>query len=100
MTVHTYLCKSSTVLGLKQNALKESCLNLYSNVLPYITLTKLQHFGEQPYMILFYYFLWLCSPARAMASLSHEVSLSQTTTRHSRQNSSWTSGQLVAETST
>jgi hypothetical protein len=75
MALHTFLCKSCRVVGLKQNALKESCLNLYSNALPFVTLTKLQHFGEeQPYMLLLlYYFLWLCSPARAMASSSHEV---------------------------
>jgi hypothetical protein len=53
MALHTFLCESCRVLGLKQNALKESCLNLYSNVLPSITLTKLQHFGEeQSYMLL------------------------------------------------
>jgi hypothetical protein len=32
----------------------------------------------------YYYYLWLCSPARAIASSSHEVSWSNTTTRHSR----------------
>jgi hypothetical protein len=34
--------------------------------------------------LLFYYFLWLCSPAQDMASSFHEISCSQTTTRHSR----------------
>jgi hypothetical protein len=33
---------------------------------------------------LIYNFLWLCSPARAMAFSYHEVSWSHTTTRHSR----------------
>jgi hypothetical protein len=50
--------------------------------------------------IFYYYILWLCSPARAMAFSSHEVSWSHTATRHSWQDSSWTSDQLVAETST
>jgi hypothetical protein len=35
----------------------------------------------------YYYVLWLCSPARVMASPYHEVSKSHTT-RHSRKNSS------------
>jgi hypothetical protein len=47
-----------------------------------------------------YGLLWFCSPARAMASSSHEVSWSHITTRQSRYDSSWTSGQLVAETFT
>jgi hypothetical protein len=35
-------------------------------------------------LLLFYYYLWLCSPARAMASLFHNVSWSHTMTRHSQ----------------
>jgi hypothetical protein len=52
------------------------------------------------YILFIYYFLWLCSPARAMASSHHEVSWSHTTTRHSELESSGTSDHLVAETST
>jgi hypothetical protein len=36
------------------------------------------------YITSVYCFLWLCSPARAMTSSSHEVSCSHTTTHHSR----------------
>jgi hypothetical protein len=45
------------------------------------------------------FFFWLCSPARAIASSSHEVSWSHTTTRH-KVGHLWTSDQLIAETST